>query len=156
MAGGFEEHLAILAALPARVEAAALAAVQATLEPVFEASQEAVPVQTGLLKSTGLVQVEPDGADIKGRISYGNSETQRNWGGAQSAGFGAPKGSKLRQHAALIEATGYEIFVHEGVYDSATGTHPPKKYLELPVLDAAPEMEGTMGHAFQAAFEGAI
>jgi hypothetical protein len=150
---GFDEHLAILALLPAQVEAAAVQAVDAALNVPFEESQDIVPVRTGLLRSTGLVQVEADGAGAVGRISYGNEETLRHGAGRPLAGFGAPKGHPERQIGPIWEDIGYEIFVHEGVFDSATGTHPPRKFLELPVLNSIPEMEEVMATRFKEAFE---
>jgi hypothetical protein len=151
---GFDQHLQILAIeVPERMEFAVLAAVRGAFEVPFDQSQVRVPVQTGKLKSTGLLQAERQGTTAVARISYGDQDTVRHWGGANSAGFGAKVGSAARQQGPIWSDVGYEVFVHEGVFDSATGTHAPNKFLEGPVLEASQSMEADLGRIYQQTFE---
>jgi len=140
--------LARLEALAAQVPAAGLAAVEAGQTPVLAASQERVPVDTGLLRSTGLAQQEALGTMVRGRLSYGNEETLSGWGGRQSAGFGGH--GRRRQAGPIWANVGYEIFVHEGTSEPG---HPPVKFLEGPLLEQLDEIGPRMGAAFQTALE---
>jgi len=42
------------------------------LDPVFQKSQEYVPVKTGSLQSSGVMRVEGEGNNLEGSIVYGN------------------------------------------------------------------------------------
>lgn len=151
----WDEGIAALEALAVRVAPAALAAVTAAQTPVFEASQEIVPVgpshhlsvPEGNLKASGLQQQEIDGTTIRGRISYGNETTLSGWGGAEAQGAYGPR--HHRAAGPVWADVGVEIFVHEG-----TVHHAARKFLEGPLLEQMGELEPRMATAFAEALGG--
>jgi hypothetical protein len=49
-------------------------AIRRALEPVFDKSQEYVPQRTGLLASSGILEVEGSRGNVEGSITYGNMQ----------------------------------------------------------------------------------
>ena len=47
--------------------------IRSVLQPIFDTSQELVPVDTGRLKRSGYLEVRTVGKDIKGEVGYGKS-----------------------------------------------------------------------------------
>ena len=62
---GIEQLQQTLRAMATRVEQAMVQAIQAEADRILEASRPLVPVDTGLLVSTGLVRTLQDGAEVR-------------------------------------------------------------------------------------------
>ena len=89
---------------------AARQAVDEGLKPVFDGSQDIVPVDTGTLKASGTqYPAVVEGNVATGVISYGNGDTMTDWHGV-----------------------GYEILVHT----PGTRFYGGVPYLEQPLVDA--------------------
>lgn len=94
---GFEAWDAAMGARARRLPELLRAALAAELQPVFDESQELVPVLTQVLKTTGYVETAVSGAIAAGRIGYGP-------GGAESyatlqhenLGFAHPRGGQAK------------------------------------------------------------
>lgn len=120
---GFEQVIDNLRKIQASLPELAAEAVAAAQEPIFQASQGLVPVDTGRLKGTG-VRLEPviEGTTATGIISYGSAETITDWHGV-----------------------GYEILVHT----PGTKFYGGVPYLEQPTLDAIGTSAAIMAQIIQ-------